>query len=178
MEDDIQLQKILKVKSQLPDLKAIVQYTGIPVIEGVLSWRAMMKLGEEKKDLQEEVKNRLSRVAVNQCCTLVYTSGTTGKPKGVMISHDNFSFTAKVLGEAYGIKCNEERVVSYLPLSHVAACLVDMMLMLAYRGTTYFADKNALKGTLNFTLKDALPTIFFGVPRVWEKFQEKMTEVI
>ena len=45
------------------------------------------------------------------------------------------------------------------------------------RGTTWFADKNALKGSLNFTLKEALPTIFLGVPRVWEKFQEKMVEI-
>ena len=45
------------------------------------------------------------------------------------------------------------------------------------QGTVYFADKNALKGTLTQTLKEALPTIFFGVPRVWEKMYEKMQEV-
>ena len=52
-----------------------------------------------------------------------------------------------------------------------------MLIALAFRGTTYFADKNALKGSLNLTLKEALPTVFFGFPRVWEKIQEKMMEV-
>ena len=93
------------------------------------------------------------------------------------MSHDNLTHTARVVGEAYEARYEEERIVSYLPLSHIAACLLDMLVVLVYRGTTHFADKNALKGTLNYTLKDALPTIFFGVPRVWEKFQEKMTEV-
>lgn len=70
-----------------------------------------------------------------------------------------------------------ERTVSYLPLSHIAASMMDIYVMMACQGTTYFADKGALKGTLTHTLQEALPTTFIGVPRVWEKIQEKMMEV-
>ena len=177
MEDDVQLQKILKIRSELPDLKAVVQYTGIPLQEDVLSWRAFMKLGEESSELDEIVNQRLSRVGVNECCHLVYTSGTTGPPKAVMLSHDNLTFAGRLIRDTYKLKMEEERNVSYLPLSHVAANMVDLIIVLSCRGTTYFAEKSALKGTLTKTLQEVLPTLFFGVPRVWEKIQEKMLEV-
>ena len=70
---------------------------------------------------------------VLQCCGLVYTSGTTGTPKGVMISHDNATFTAKVIGEAYQGEYEAERIVSYLPLSHIAALELDMIFVLIFR---------------------------------------------
>merc|ERR1712018_568279 len=54
---------------------------------------------------------------------------------------------------------------------------MDNFVILSCRGTTYFADKNALKGTLTQTLQETTPTLFFGVPRVWEKIQEKMLQV-
>ena len=71
----------------------------------------------------------------------------------------------------------EERFVSYLPLSHVAANIMDIFMVMQCLGTLYFANKDALKGTLVATLKEAQPTVFFGVPRVWEKIREKMVEI-
>ena len=67
--------------------------------------------------------------------------------------------------------------MSFLPLSHVAANITDILVMLTCVGTVYFADRNALKGTLTQSLREAQPTIFLGVPRVWEKIYEKMVEV-
>jgi len=177
VEDDVQLQKILKIRSDLPDLKAIVQYTGIPLHEDVISWQAFMKIGEESAELDQELDSRLKSVGINECAHLVYTSGTTGKPKAVMLSHDNLTFTARIIRETYKLKMNYEKNVSYLPLSHVAANLVDLIIMMSCHGTTYFAEKTALKGTITHTLKEVQPTMFFGVPRVYEKIQEKMQEV-
>ena len=94
VEDENQLKKILEIKSDLPDLKAIVQYTGTPKHEGVLSWSALMEKGAQESD--EALDERLKQVVINQCCHLVYTSGTTGPPKAAMLSHDNLTFTAKV----------------------------------------------------------------------------------
>lgn len=73
VEDEHQLKKILAVKSHLTHLKAIVQYTGTPQEEGVLSWQQLLDLG--KKQTDEELEQRLKKVAINQCCHLVYTSG-------------------------------------------------------------------------------------------------------
>ena len=68
------------------------------------------------------------------------------------------------------------RILSYLPLSHVAAQMVDIHSMMTVAGCTYFADKNVLKSTLLDNLAWCKPTEFLGVPRVWEKIQEKMLE--
>ena len=94
------------------DLKAIVQYTGIPLHEDVISWQAFMKIGEESTELDQELDSRLKSVGINECAHLVYTSGTTGKPKAVMLSHDNLTFTARIIKETYKLKMNYEKNVS------------------------------------------------------------------
>eukprot|EP00096_Caligus_rogercresseyi_P013590 TRINITY_DN6222_c0_g1_i1.p1 TRINITY_DN6222_c0_g1~~TRINITY_DN6222_c0_g1_i1.p1 ORF type:complete len:650 (-),score=139.39 TRINITY_DN6222_c0_g1_i1:110-2059(-) len=175
VENEEQLKKILAVKSKLPALKSIVQYTGEPNDPEVTSWKDFMALGRDDS-LDDKLDISLSKIAANKCCMMVYTSGTTGNPKGVMLSHDNITFTARIIGETYKLKEKEERFVSYLPLSHIAAAIVDLFIAITFRATVTFADKNALKGTLTNTLRDARPTLFVGVPRVYEKIQEKMME--
>jgi len=123
------------------------------------------------------LKRRLANQAVNQACTLVYTSGTTGNPKGVMLSQDNITWTSQRAHEVYDWSYDSEQVVSYLPLSHVAGTFIDIYLSMWGGGTVHFADKMALQGTLLKTLVEAKPTLFFGVPRVYEKIQEKMMEI-
>jgi len=175
VEDEKQLTKILQIKDSLPELKAIIQYTGKPSSPGVLSWDELLDVGDEEDN--DELESRIRDLAPNLCCHLVYTSGTTGPPKGVMLSHDNLTFTSRTLAEVYNLQDMEERFVSYLPLSHVAANIMDMFMVIQCLGTLYFANKDALKGTLVSTLKEAQPTIFFGVPRVWEKIREKMVMI-
>lgn len=175
VEDNKQLSKILAIRANLPNLLHIIQYTGEPTEAGVLSWSQLLDIGKGEKEV--ELDNRLEKLSPNLCCHLVYTSGTTGPPKGVMLSHDNLTFTARTLVEHYKLKWGDERLVSYLPLSHVAANIMDIFMVTMCAGTIYFGNKDALKGTLISTLKEAKPTIFFGVPRVWEKVREKMLEV-
>ncbi|XP_035514167.1 long-chain-fatty-acid--CoA ligase ACSBG2-like [Morone saxatilis] len=165
------------VKDQLPHLKAIVQYKGELQQKApfLYTWAEFMKLGE---DLPEEQLNAMiESLRANECCTLIYTSGTTGNPKGVMLSHDNLTWTANAALSMANINRAEEVVVSYLPLSHVAAQMFDMWMSISVAMTTYFAEPDALKGSLVNTLKEARPTCFLGVPRVWEKMQEKMKAV-
>jgi len=175
VEDDKQLAKILEVRGSLPELYHIVQYTGKPSVEGVMSWDQLMDVG--RAEGEDQLESRLSNLAPNMCCHLVYTSGTTGPPKGVMLSHDNLTYTARTLAEYYGLTDMEERFVSYLPLSHVAANIMDIFMVTQCLGTIFFANRDALKGTLVASLKEAQPTVFFGVPRVWEKVKEKMIQV-
>jgi long-chain-fatty-acid--CoA ligase ACSBG len=173
VEDERQLAKFLQFRDKLPHLKVIIQYSGKPTVEGVLSWSELMDIGRMESD--EELEKRKAESAINRCCMLVYTSGTTGMPKGVMLSQDNVTCNIRCVQDGYGF--SHERNVSFLPLSHVAACLMDIHHTILVQSTVYFANKNALKGSLVETLKEVKPTLLLAVPRVWEKIYEKMMEV-
>lgn len=175
VEDAKQLEKVLKIRDNLPHLKTIIQYKGKPSTPGVLSWDEVLRMGAKESDV--ELEDRLGKIAVNQCCTLIYTSGTTGPPKGVMLSHDNITWTAMSCSLYFKMKFAEETVISYLPLSHVAAQMVDIYAPMINAGVCYFAQPDALKGSLINTLKEVRPTAFLGVPRVWEKIHERMMDV-
>lgn len=116
-------------------------------------------------------------VKPGNCSTLIYTSGTTGPPKAVMISHDNVTWTTKQVFDTVVEVNHTDRVISYLPLSHIAAQIIDLHGPLYIGACTYFAQPDALKGSLTHTLAEVRPTFFFGVPRVWEKIQEKMVQI-
>jgi len=70
-----------------------------------------------------------------------------------------------------------DRAISYLPLSHIAAQLIDIHCIMRLGACCYFAQPDALKGSLTTTMKHVKPTFFFGVPRVWEKIEEKMVQM-
>jgi long-chain-fatty-acid--CoA ligase ACSBG len=140
----------------------------------IISWQDLMRIGKEDTN-DDAVLERQRRMAVNECAILVYTSGTTGNPKGVMLSHDNVIWTAKVASrDVLKLNYGKETIVSYLPLSHIAGQMMDIWVPIVNLSTVIFADKMALKGTLLETLQEARPTVFFGVPRVWEKIMEGM----
>jgi len=152
----------------------------------VVAWDAM---GTGRLASDEELDKRIEDQKPGNCCAYIYTSGTTGQPKAVMISHDNITFIAKSVVHTLPFICEtaetHERVISYLPLSHVAGMMVDIVLPILCTAnrpghfTISFARPYDLKeGTVVDRLKDVLPTIFLGVPRVWEKIQEKMVATI
>ncbi|XP_011299944.1 very long-chain-fatty-acid--CoA ligase bubblegum isoform X2 [Fopius arisanus] len=172
VEDHKQLEKILSIKHNLPHLKAIVQFEGVPKEKNVLSWDELLEIGKSESD--DRLEGVLRSIGINECCTLVYTSGTVGRPKAVMLSHDNLIYDGMTIKQALPPYDGIENVVSYLPLSHVAAQVIEIFTSMWMGATVYFADKNALKGSLVETLAYARPTAFLGVPRVWEKIYEKM----
>jgi len=144
--------------------------------DGYYRWSELeeMKLDEYNDTLQE----RLDNVHLNECAVLVYTSGTVGQPKGAMLSHDNVIWNSIAIGNHLNdLNYGSEVLVSYLPLSHIAAQLVDIHVSITYAATVYFADKDALRGSLINTLREARPTRFVAVPRVYEKIHEKMMEI-
>jgi len=175
VEDEKQLAKVLQIKDNLPTTKAIIQWSGKVTTEGVLSWEELIHLGRQQPDT--DLEQRLSGIAINQCCTLIYTSGTTGPPKGVMLSHDNITWTTHNFSVEIKTNPGQEVMISYLPLSHIAAQLADIYTIMYSGGLVYFAGADALKGSLGATLKECRPTRFLGVPRVWEKIYEKMMEM-
>lgn len=182
MENNKQLEKYATMANTLPHLKVIVIWEEAAKPELVAKcgkpvyfWADFLELGAGVAD--SELERRSESIHPGHCASLIYTSGTTGPPKAVMISHDNMTWTATNIIDNYMDLNHHDRVVSYLPLSHIAAQLIDIFCVLKLAATVYFAQPDALKGTLTVTLKQVRPTFFFGVPRVWEKIQEKMMEI-
>ena len=104
---------------------AIIQYTGQPSQKGVLSWPEIMKLGKSLPD--NELDNRISNLSVNQAALLVYTSGTTGNPKGTMLSHDAVTFAARMLGKHSGLgRTGVDRQAHFMPVNHVASSGIEL----------------------------------------------------
>ncbi|RXM92890.1 Long-chain-fatty-acid--CoA ligase ACSBG2 [Acipenser ruthenus] len=152
VENHKQLQKILQIQDKLPHVKAIIQYKDALKEKkpNLYTWAEFMEMGTDVPDSQlDEI---IASQKPNQCCTLIYTSGTTGQPKGVMLSHDNITWTASATGKTVKLKhaCEaQEVVVSYLPLSHIAAQMIDIWLPIKYGGVIYFAQPDALKCNVN-----------------------------
>jgi len=168
VENAEQLAKFKKIKDQLPDLKAIVLMNGSDPDPMVHAWNEMPKLAE--KVSEKELEERIKVQKPDDCCTLIYTSGTTGNPKGVMISHDNITWTTQQVINL--VKGNQEdQIISYLPLSHIAEQVVSLHSPYLMGCTVWFAES---LDKLGENLTEVHPTLFVGVPRVWEKIQAKM----
>jgi long-subunit acyl-CoA synthetase (AMP-forming) len=89
----------------------------------VYTWSEFLALGTSVPAAALEARMNAQRPG--HCCSLIYTSGTTGDPKAVMLSHDNLAYTCKVTNSVINAKPGDV-IVSYLPLSHIAAQAVDM----------------------------------------------------
>jgi long-subunit acyl-CoA synthetase (AMP-forming) len=168
VENEEQLAKFMAIRDNLPKLKAIVMMYGSDADEKVYSWEDLPGLA--KKVPQAELQERMDAQSPDDLCTLIYTSGTTGNPKGVMLSHDNITWTAKQLADNAGAAQNDI-AVSYLPLSHIAEQIISLHCPASVGFEVYFAESI---DTLGDNLVEVRPTIFLGVPRVWEKIQAKM----
>jgi long-chain acyl-CoA synthetase len=163
-----QLEKILKMRSELPKLRKVVVFDGVGDADKdfVISWDEFLLLGSGVEDSRYE--ETLRNVKPDDLATFVYTSGTTGPPKAVMLTHSNIWWTAEHSRAHIPIRDPENaRALSYLPLSHIAERMISHLLQIYYGSQTWFA------GSIDTLLEDlqaCKPTYFFGVPRVWEKF--------
>merc|ERR1711974_247973 len=102
--------------------------------------------------------------------TIIYTSGTTGNPKGVMHSVHNFNFAITTARNTFEIP-NHAKFFSYLPLAHVAERLATGTIGIMVGGAFYFPESLE---TFASDLENCQPFMFFAVPRIWTKFQEKI----
>lgn len=168
VEDQAQLSKFLAVRDKLPALKAIVMMQGESSASNVYSWSKFLELG--LKTTEQELDKRAAAQNGDDIATLIYTSGTTGNPKAVMISHDNLTWTSQTTVDMLNVQTGDN-AVSYLPLSHIAEQITTLHGPMSFGGCITFAES---MDKLGETLRDAQPHYFLGVPRVWEKIQERI----
>ncbi|HEX5782805.1 MAG TPA: AMP-binding protein, partial [Solirubrobacteraceae bacterium] len=158
-EDEEQLDKALAVRERLPDLRKIVLIDPRNVRElgDVMTW--------EQLEDHEPLEGFGEGLDPGETAVIVYTSGTTGPPKGAMLTHHNLTWAAGTFQRAFGTGPDDE-VLSYLPLCHVAERLGTVINGL---GTGYVVNFGEGGESFAQDLRDVQPTLFAAVPRVWEK---------
>lgn len=173
VENAKHLATALEVQKRLPALQhLIVVDAPTPLPEGVLRYADVLTSGANADEAP--YWDCVHALHPDALATLIYTSGTTGQPKGVALSHRNLAWTSRQLCDTLGFRdMEDERLVSYLPLSHIAEQIVSLHSPLLMGTQVYFADS---LDTLGKNLTEVRPTLFFAVPRVWEKFKTKAEE--
>jgi long-chain acyl-CoA synthetase len=177
VEDLDQLSKVLLRREELPQLqRAFVFDRG----EGLdhefvgdledLDALAAEELAEHPTVLED----RAHAMHADDLATIVYTSGTTGRPKGVMLTHGNIAANIDNITRVVPIG-PDDRFLSFLPLSHIAERTVSDFGEVLAGGETWFAESLA---SVQEDLQACRPTVFFAVPRVWEKFREGVKEKV
>jgi long-chain acyl-CoA synthetase len=165
VENAEQLAKIRAKRAELPLLQWIVLMKGATGVgDDVLTWEDFLAKADGTPEAA--LDQRVDAIDQADLATLIYTSGTTGPPKGVMLSHGNLAWTAQTLLDMGGRR-SDDVLLSYLPLSHIAEQMITIHVPATAGHTVYFAESI---DKVPDNLKDARPTVFFGVPRIWEKF--------
>jgi long-chain acyl-CoA synthetase len=174
-EDQEQVDKALEVRDRLPNLQRIiyVEPRGLSTYaDSILtSWSEFLTLGRERRREHPDLFDELvDTVDVDATATIVYTSGTTGPPKGAMLSHANLLWTAQKASEIISGNRPERHAeyLSYLPLCHVFGRLYDILGALGMRAAVNFAESI---DTLVADLAEVQPTYFPAPPRIWEKMK-------
>ena len=177
-EDQEQVDKALEVIDRLPDLERIVYIEPRGIRRRyddprLLSWEDFVALGREHRTAEADaVELLMAQATLDDVATLIYTSGTTGPPKGAMLSLRNveFSITALVDGGGFASPPPGPRdlLLSYLPLCHIAERIYSVWFNLATGAVVNFAESIE---TVTQNLREVQPTLFLGVPRIWEKLK-------
>ncbi len=176
--DQEQTDKVLtamQLEGGLPDMKRVLtvdwkgmrQYTEscLMSFSDALAEGSLLAADAAQVASYEQI---IDSLRAEQDALIVYTSGTTGMPKGARLSHRGILSDAWALGQVHGYAGKPMSVVCYLPLCHVAERLMSPVMQLSYGTVVYFAESI---DTVTQNLREIGPSFFFGVPRIWEKLQ-------
>ena len=171
VEDAAQLAKALEVRDQMRGLAEIVVIaSGEAHAPPVLTWTELRRRGRAQAGaLNATLADRVVSIAAEDIATIVYTSGTTGEPKGVVQTHANHMASLSALAQIPGVEPGDVHLL-FLPLAHAFARLEAFIGV--HRGlVTAFAES---LDRVAENLKEVRPHFIFAVPRVFEKVHEKI----
>ncbi len=162
-EDESQLTKILEIKNEIPNIKKVILFKGTAGNDDwVISFNDFLELGE--KIPEEDLAGRIRNVSQNDTAAIVYTSGTTGKPKGAELTHDNIASAVQSLQYCHTVKDYEEGFL-FLPLAHIFARLTVYFCI--YKKVTMIFVRSL--DTIIEDMQNSRPHFFPAVPRIFEK---------
>lgn len=170
-EDQEQLDKVIEIRARLPHLKAIVMIDprGLRhyAREGIHDFEAVLALGQQFEAQHGQAATQATLgPKLDDIGLIVFTSGSTGRPKAAMMSWRGLGTAARGLNTV--LHCTDrDSLVSYLPLCHVGEQMFSIHIPVANASVVNFAE--SLR-TIQSDLRELSPQIFFGVPRIWEKF--------
>lgn len=170
LQNEEQLDKVISIQTPLPHLKHIIVFEphSLRDVENhqMIFLEDFYALGR-KHLLAEESnwKSRISNSSAQDIALIIYTSGTTGDPKGVMLSNRNIVF--QILTSRHYIQASsQDSVLCFLPLNHIAENLFSLSFPLLGQSVVHFVEES---DTIPENLREVAPTVFLGVPRIWEK---------
>ena len=175
-EDQEQVDKVLEIVDKVPELKKIIYFEprGLTNYDSplLMTWNEFLDIGKEEFQKNPSfVNDRLDVINHEDIAIMVYTSGTTGPPKGSMITHANLAWVGSNIVNfniMKNLKTEQQEFVSFLPLCHIFGRLVDLVL-----GSHLMATINMAESidTVQDDLIEIQPTFFAAVPRILEKMQ-------
>jgi long-chain acyl-CoA synthetase len=176
-EDQEQVDKALAVEADCPELEWIVylEPRGVATMTHpkLMTWTEFLEGGRVHQEQHPDALDDLAeRAKPTDVVTLVYTSGTTGPPKGAMLTNANVAFATDVIADGGGVyqppPTTDDVILSYLPLCHVAERAITTWSNAGAGVVVHFAESIE---TVTTNLREVQPTLFFGVPRIWEKLK-------
>ena len=178
VEDRGFLARLEQVRAQLPHLRRVILLEGGPGPgeDWLVTWEAVRAAGRAEAERSPGAfEESWRQVTPDELATLIYTSGTTGPPKGVMTPQRNVLWLAAANNRVLPPSTEGGRLISYLPLAHATGRTVDHWLTIVNGGTVYFCPDTS---QLFQVAAEVRPTVFVGVPRVWEKLYAGLTAAI
>lgn len=166
VSDEELYSKVQSIRSKTPSVQSVYTFN---VIQEALYWKDLLHSGSA--DDLDKLQASKNRIKPNELCTILYTSGTTGFPKGVMLSHHNILDNVNNVNDILAPVCNStDKALSFLPLNHIFERVVTYIYL--FNGVSiYYAESLE---TIGENLKEVHPAVFSTVPRLLEKVYEKI----
>lgn len=171
------LESVIASEKELPSLEHIVcmfDPKGVESSRKLWSWDEFLKLGSDNFDKhKDEIEKRVHGLKATDVCSLVYTSGTTGEPKGAMLMHGNFASNAQTSVPLLEFT-TEDLELSFLPLCHVFERVAYYAVTSRGAAIAYAESVD----TVAANMKEVRPTVMPSVPRLFEKIYARITEKV
>lgn len=167
VSDNLLYQRIKQIAGNISGIKDIYSFNEI---KGVKNWTEIIELGKKNQNkYSNDLKSIKESIKPGETVTLLYTSGTTGNPKGVLLSHDNIISNIRSISKVFHFN-ETHRTLSFLPINHIFERTVNYYFQT--KGLSIYYAENL--GTIADNIREVKPNLFVTVPRLLEKVYDKI----